>query len=156
MTVFEGALSGAGLRFGIVVSRFNDVVSERLLSGARDAFRRHAVPDEAVDVVRVPGSFEIPVTVKRLACSGSYDALVCLGAVIRGDTAHFEYVAGHAASGIARVALETGIPIIFGVVTTENLEQAIERAGGKAGNKGYEAALSAIEMANVLKQLPAG
>ena len=151
---FEGTLLGSGLRFGIVVSRFNEFITRRLLEGALDGLRRHGVEEDAVDVAWVPGSLEIPVVARRLAQSGQYDAVICLGAVIRGATAHFDYVAGGAANGIASVALETGVPVIFGVITTDTIEQAIERAGTKAGNKGYDAALSAIEMANLMRTLP--
>ncbi len=151
---FEGTLLGSGLRFGIVVSRFNEFITQRLLEGALDGLRRHGVEEDAVDVAWVPGSLEIPVVARRLAQSGQYDAVICLGAVIRGATAHFDYVAGGAANGIASVALETGVPVIFGVITTDTIEQAIERAGTKAGNKGYDAALSAIEMANLMRTLP--
>ncbi len=151
---FEGTLVGSGLRFGIVVSRFNEFITRRLLEGALDGLRRHGVEEDAVDVAWVPGSLEIPVVARRLAQSGQYDAVICLGAVIRGATAHFDYVAGGAANGIASVALETGVPVIFGVITTDTIEQAIERAGTKAGNKGYDAALSAIEMANLMRTLP--
>jgi 6,7-dimethyl-8-ribityllumazine synthase len=154
VTTYEGALDGRDLRFAIVVARFNDLISQRLLTGALDALRRHSVPDESVDVIWVPGSFELPATARRLACSRRYDALICLGAVIRGATAHFDYVAGQAAAGIAAVGRETGVPAIFGVLTTDTIEQAIERAGTKAGNKGYDAAVSAIEMANLFKLLP--
>jgi 6,7-dimethyl-8-ribityllumazine synthase len=150
---FEGKLGGADLRVAIVVARFNDFISERLLSGARDGLRLNAVPDEAVDVFWVPGCFEIPSVAKRLASSGRYDALVCLGAVIRGATAHFEYVAGEAAAGIARVSYDTGVPATFGVLTTETVEQAVERAGTESGNKGYEAAVSALEMANLRRDI---
>lgn len=154
MTVYEGNLSGADLRIAVVVARFNELIGGRLLAGAQNALRRHGVADEAVDVVWVPGSFEIPPVARRLACSGRYDAVVCLGAVIRGATAHFEYVAGQAAAGVAAVSWETGVPTVFGVLTTDTIEQAIERAGTKAGNKGYDAAVAAIEMANLLRQLP--
>ena len=154
MTVYEGNLSGADLRIAIVVARFNELIGERLLAGAQNALRRHGVADEAIDVVWVPGSFEIPPIARRLACSRRYDAVVCLGAVIRGATAHFEHVAGQAAGGIAAVARETGVPTIFGVLTTDTIEQAIERAGTKSGNKGYDAAVAAIEMANLVRQLP--
>jgi 6,7-dimethyl-8-ribityllumazine synthase len=150
---YEGDLSGAGLRFAIVVARFNDFITERLLDGARDALRRHGVRDEDVDVAWVPGSMEIPVVAKRLAERGEHDAIICLGAVIRGATAHFDYVAGNAASGIASVALSTGVPCIFGVLTTDTVEQAIERAGTKAGNKGYDAAVAAIEMGSLMRKL---
>lgn len=154
MTTYEGNLSGADLRVAIVVARFNDLIGERLLSGALDGLRRHGVAEEATDVVWVPGSFEIPTVARRFACSGKYDAVICLGAVIRGATAHFDLVAGQAAAGIAAVGRETGVPTIFGVLTTDTIEQALERAGTKAGNKGYDAALAAIEMANLLRSLP--
>lgn len=154
--VFEGVLKGDGLRFGIVVSRFNEFIGSKLLSGARDCLSRHGVADADVDVAWVPGAMEIPIIAKRLANSGRYDAVICLGAVIRGSTAHFEYVAGEVAKGVALVQLESGIPVIFGVLTTENIEQAVERAGTKSGNKGWDAALSAVEMANLVKGLDAG
>ena len=154
MTVHEGELSGRGRRFAVVVARFNDVVTSRLLEGALAALRRHGVPDDDVDVAWTPGAFEIPLVAKRLAESGGFDAVIALGAVVRGETAHFDYVAGEAASGIQRVALETGVPCTFGVLTTETLEQALERAGGKHGNKGWEAATSALEMAGLLDVLP--
>ena len=149
----EGNLSAEGRSFGIVASRFNDFVVKALLEGAIEAIRRHGGVAEAVDVVWVPGSYEIPVVARELALSGRYDALICLGAVIRGATAHFDYVAGGAAGGISNVALETGVPVIFGVITTESIEQAIERAGTKMGNKGFEAAVSAMEMADVMAKL---
>lgn len=154
MTTYEGKVTGRGLRIGLVVARFNGTISERLLSGALDGLRRHDVADESIDVAWVPGAFELPLVAKRMASSGAYDAVVCLGAVIRGATPHFDYVAGHAASGIAAAGLEVGIPIIFGVLTTETVEQAIERSGTKAGNKGYDAVVAGIEMANLLRQLP--
>ncbi|CAN5773684.1 6,7-dimethyl-8-ribityllumazine synthase [soil metagenome] len=153
MTVYEGMLTGRGLRFGVVVGRFNEFVSGKLLEGARDALVRHEVADDDIDVAWVPGSFEIPLAAKHLAGSGRYDAVICLGAVIRGATAHFDYVAAEVSKGVASVGLETGVPVIFGVLTTDTIEQAIERAGTKAGNKGFEAAVSAIEMANLLKNL---
>jgi 6,7-dimethyl-8-ribityllumazine synthase len=149
----EGNLSAEGKTFGIVASRFNDFVVKALLDGALDAIRRHGGDPGAVDVAWVPGSYEIPVAARAMALSGRYDAVVCLGAVIRGATAHFDYVAGGAAGGISSVALETGIPVIFGVITTETIEQAIERAGTKAGNKGFEAAASAIEMADLMRKI---
>jgi 6,7-dimethyl-8-ribityllumazine synthase len=152
----EGSLSAEGRTFAIVASRFNDFVVKALLEGALDAIRRHGGDTGAVDVAWVPGSYEIPVAAREMATSGRYDAVVCLGAVIRGATAHFDYVAGSAASGMSSVALETGIPIIFGVITTETIEQAIERAGTKMGNKGFEAAASAIEMANLMSKLREG
>ena len=149
----EGSLSAEDRSFGIVASRFNDFVVKALLEGAIEAIRRHGGDAGAVDVVWVPGSYEIPLVARELALSGRYDALICLGAVIRGATAHFEYVAGGAAGGISNVALETGVPVIFGVITTESIEQAIERAGTKMGNKGFEAAVSAMEMADVMAKL---
>jgi 6,7-dimethyl-8-ribityllumazine synthase len=151
--VIEGRLWGEGLRVGIVVSRFNGFITDRLLEGAIDGLIRHGVRDEDIDVWRVPGAFEIPITTKRLATLDRYHTIICLGAVIRGATPHFDYVAGQVSSGIASVALATGVPCIFGILTTETVEQAIERAGTKMGNKGWEAALSAVEMANVLAQL---
>jgi 6,7-dimethyl-8-ribityllumazine synthase len=154
MRTFEGTLGGSGLRIGIVVARFNDFISERLLNGALDTLRRHGVDDEAVDIAWVPGCFEIPLLAKRMAASGRYDALICLGAVIRGSTPHFDYVAGSAASGVAQVGMETGVPASFGILTTDNIDQAIERAGTKAGNKGSDAALTAIEMATLLRDMP--
>lgn len=149
----RGELDGEGLRIGIVVARFNDFITSRLLEGARAALARHRVRDEDVTVVSVPGSFEIPLMAKKLAESGRYDAVVCLGAVIRGETDHYEYVAGEAAKGIANAAFTTGVPVIFGVLTTDTLEQAINRAGGKQGNNGYSAAVAAIEMANLVRSL---
>ena len=150
---FEGNLVGEGLRFAIVVARFNEFITSRLLAGAMDALIRHGVQEQDIDVAWVPGSFEIPVVAKRLARSARYDAVLCLGAVIRGATPHFDYVAAEAAKGIAAAALETEVPVIFGVLTTDTIEQAIERAGTKAGNKGYDAALTAIEMANLLRAI---
>jgi 6,7-dimethyl-8-ribityllumazine synthase len=152
----EGNLSAEGRSFGIVASRFNDFVVKALLEGAIEAFRRHGGDAGAVDVVWVPGSYEIPVVARQLALSGRYDAIVCLGAVIRGATAHFDYVAGGVSGGISSVALETGMPVIFGVITTETIEQAIERAGTKMGNKGFEAAVSAMEMADLMSKLQSG
>jgi 6,7-dimethyl-8-ribityllumazine synthase len=149
----EGNLSAAGRSFGIVASRFNNFIVRRLVDGALDAICRHGGDLGSVDVVWVPGSYELPLAAKRLAQSGRYDAVVCLGAVIRGATAHFDYVAGGATSGIASVGLETDLPVIFGVITTETIEQAIERAGTKLGNKGFEAAVSAIEMADLMPRL---
>jgi 6,7-dimethyl-8-ribityllumazine synthase len=150
---FEGNLVGEGLRFAIVVARFNEFITSRLLAGAMDGLIRHGVREQDIDVAWVPGSFEIPVVAKRLARSARYDAVLCLGAVIRGATPHFDYVAAEAAKGIAAAALETEVPVIFGVLTTDTIEQAIERAGTKAGNKGYDAALTAIEMANLLRAI---
>jgi 6,7-dimethyl-8-ribityllumazine synthase len=153
MVEITGRLDGSGLRFAVVCGRFNDLITERLLAGARDGLRRHGVDDEAVTVVWVPGSFEIPLAAQTAAESGRFDAVVCLGAVIRGATGHYDHVAGQCASGIAAAALRTGVPVIFGVLTTDTIEQAIERAGTKAGNKGYEAAVSAIDTVRVLEQL---
>jgi 6,7-dimethyl-8-ribityllumazine synthase len=149
----EGNLTAEGRSFGIVASRFNDFVVKALLEGAVEAVRRHGGDAGAVDVAWVPGSYEIPLVARELALSGRYDAVICLGAVIRGATAHFDYVAGGAAGGISDVALQTGVPVIFGVITTESIEQAIERAGTKMGNKGFEAAVSAMEMADLMVKL---
>ena len=151
--VLEGQLSAEGFKFGIIVSRFNDFISSRLVEGAMDALLRHGATEEQVSVIRVPGAFEIPLTAKKLAESGRYDAVICLGAVIRGSTPHFDYVAAEVSKGIASVALESRIPVTFGVLTTDNLEQAIERAGSKSGNKGYDGAMAAIEMVNLFKEL---
>ena len=152
----EGALSAAGKTFGIVASRFNDFIVKALLEGSLDALRRHGGDAGSVDVVWVPGSYEIPLAAVEMAKTDRYDAIICLGAVIRGSTAHFDYVAGGAANGISAVALQTGVPTIFGVITTETIEQAIERAGTKMGNKGFEAAVSAIEMADLLPRIKGG
>jgi 6,7-dimethyl-8-ribityllumazine synthase len=149
----EGDLTAAGRSFGVVASRFNDFIVRPLLDGALDAIKRHGGDLALVDVVWVPGSYEVPLAAKRLALSGQYDAVVCLGAVIRGATAHFDYVAGGVASGVSAVALEVNLPVIFGVITTDTIEQAIERAGTKAGNKGFEAAATAIEMASLLDRI---
>ncbi len=149
--VIEGTLTAKGVKFGIVVSRFNDFINKRLLDGALDALSRHGAEDENISIVKVPGSFEIPLMAKKLADSGKYDAIICLGAVIRGATPHFEYISAEVTKGIAKVTLDSGIPVSFGILTTDNIEQAIERAGSKLGNKGWDAALSAIEMVNVLK-----
>jgi 6,7-dimethyl-8-ribityllumazine synthase len=149
----EGDLTAAGRRFGIVASRFNDFIVRPLLDGALDAIKRHGGNLSSVDVVWVPGSYEIPLAARGLALSGRYDAVICLGAVIRGATAHFDYVAGGVASGISTVALEADLPVVFGVITTETIEQAIERAGTKAGNKGFEAAATAIEMASLMERI---
>jgi 6,7-dimethyl-8-ribityllumazine synthase len=153
-TVYEGAMAPPAGRFVLVAARFNHFVVERLVNGALDALKRHAVADEAIDLVWVPGSFEIPLVAQRLAGSGNYAAVICLGAVIRGDTGHYDHVAGGAASGVAKAALATGVPVIFGILTCETVEQAINRAGAKSGNKGFEAALAAIEMVNLLATLP--
>ena len=151
--VIEGKLLAQGLKFGIVLSRFNDFMGQKLLEGALDALKRHGVLDEDIEIVRVPGAFEIPITVKKMAKSGRYDALIALAVIIRGATPHFDYVAAEATKGIAQVQLETGVPIGFGVITADTIEQAIERSGSKAGNKGWQAAMAAIEMANVLRQI---
>ena len=150
-----GKLTAEGLKTALVVSRFNDFITERLLVGAVDALVRHGASKDDIDVVRVPGSFEVPLAAQKLAESGRYDAVVCLGAVVRGQTPHFEYIAAEVAKGVAQVAMKTGVPTIFGVITSDTLEQAIERAGTKAGNKGADAAMSAIEMANLFKVLSA-
>jgi 6,7-dimethyl-8-ribityllumazine synthase len=149
----EGELTVSDARFGIVVGRFNGFIAEPLLAGALDTLRRLGVPDEAVTVVRVPGAFEIPLVADKMAASGNYDAVVTLGAVIRGSTPHFDYVAGECAKGVSAAGLRHGLPVIFGVLTTDTIEQAIERAGTKAGNKGAEAAMTAVEMINVLRNL---
>ncbi len=151
--VYEGKISGEGKKIGVIVSRFNDFISDRLLSGALDALARHGTHDEDIDIVKVPGSFEIPLMAKKMAQRRKYDAIVCLGAVIRGSTPHFEYVSAEVSKGIALVSLESGVPVIFGVITTDTLEQAIERAGSKSGNKGWTAAVAAMEMASVVKSL---
>jgi 6,7-dimethyl-8-ribityllumazine synthase len=153
--VTEGDLIVRDLRFALVVSRFNDFVVEPLVRGAVDALKRHGAPEKQIEIVRVPGAFDIPVVARKLAQSRRYEALVALGAVIRGQTPHFDYVAGECASGLARIALESGVPIGFGVLTTDTIEQAVDRAGGKAGNKGADAALAALEMANLLRRLDA-
>lgn len=153
--VVEGKLTASRLRFGIVVSRFNSFIGERLLAGALDGLERSGCAPESIDVVRVPGSREAPLVARELGRSGRYDAVICLGAVIRGETSHYDYVAQEASKGVAQAAMETGVPAIFGILTCDTLEQAIDRAGAKSGNKGFEAALSAIEMANLMKQLRA-
>jgi 6,7-dimethyl-8-ribityllumazine synthase len=149
----EGKISAEGYRFGLVVSRFNDFISSKLVEGAVDALKRHGATEEQLLLVKVPGAFEIPLAAKKLAQSGKVDAVICLGAVIRGSTPHFEYVAAEVSKGIAVVALDTNVPVAFGVLTTDNLEQAIERAGTKSGNKGWDAAVAAMEMVNLFKQL---
>lgn len=153
--VFEGNLVSTGLKFGIVTGRFNEFISGKLLSGALDALKRHGAQEDDVDIAWVPGAFEIPFAAMKMAESGKYDAVITLGAVIRGSTPHFDYVCNEAAKGIAAISLKTGVPTIFGVLTTDSIEQAIERAGTKAGNKGWDAAVSAIEMANLARQLKA-
>jgi 6,7-dimethyl-8-ribityllumazine synthase len=153
-SVIEGTFAPPPGRFALVAARFNQVVVDPLVAGAVDALQRHGVAESAIDIVRVPGSFEIPLVAQRLAGSRKYAAVICLGAVIRGETDHYDHVAAAAASGVAQAALATGVPVIFGILTCDTLEQAVNRAGGKAGNKGFEAALTAIEMVNLLKQLP--
>jgi len=153
MKVIEGELQAKGLRVGIVVSRFNDFITSKLLDGALDALLRHGAAEAAIDVVKVPGSFEIPLVAKKMAEKGAYDSIICLGAVIRGATPHFEYVAAEVSKGVAAASHETGVPMAFGVITADTIEQAVERAGTKSGNKGWDAALTAIEMAQVLRKL---
>ncbi len=152
-TTYEGTLAPPPGRFVLVAARFNSAIVDNLVAGALDALKRHGVADDAIDLVKVPGSFEIPFVAQRLAASKKYAAVICLGAVIRGDTGHYDLVAGEAAGGVARAALATGVPVIFGVLTCDTLEQALNRAGAKAGNKGADAALTAIEMVNLLRQL---
>ena len=152
-TIYEGNLNAEGLRFGIVSSRFNDFIGEKLIKGALDALIRHGADEKDISIFKVPGSFEIPLIAKKLAKTGNYDAVICLGAVIRGATPHFEYISAEVSKGIALTTLETEIPISFGILTTDNIEQAIERAGSKAGNKGWDAAISAIEMANLIRKI---
>jgi 6,7-dimethyl-8-ribityllumazine synthase len=152
-TLIEGTYAAPPGRFALVAARFNGTIVEGLITGSLDGLRRHGVSDDAIDLVRVPGSFEIPFVAQKLAASGRYVAVICLGAVIRGDTGHYDHVAGEAAGGVARAALATGVPVIFGILTCETLEQAIDRAGGKSGNKGFDAAMTAIEMANLMRML---
>lgn len=151
--IIQGELSGKGLKIGIVAARFNDFITSRLVEGALDGLQRHGVADNDIDILKVPGAYEIPLAAKMLARSKKYNVIICLGAVIRGGTPHFEYVSAEVSKGVASVSMETGLPVIFGVLTTDTIEQAIERAGAKSGNKGWDAALSAIEMANVMKQM---
>ncbi len=153
MKIVEGVLKGEGLKMGVVVSRFNSFITERLLTGAVDALTRHGVKKRDIVVYRVPGSFEIPLVAKKLASSGLYDSLVCLGALVRGQTPHFDFISSEVTKGLAQVSMESGTPVSFGVITADTTEQAIERAGTKMGNKGFEAAVSAIEMANLLKNI---
>lgn len=153
MNTLEGKLVAQGMKIGIVASRFNEFITGKLLSGAMDGLTRHGVADCDITVAWVPGAFEIPLIAEKLAKSGSYDAIICLGAVIRGATSHYDYVCNEVSKGIAQVSLQSGIPVLFGILTTENIEQAIERAGTKSGNKGYDCALSAIEMVNLIKQI---
>lgn len=155
MKVYEGQLVAEGLKIGIVAARFNEFIVSKLLDGALDALRRHNVEEGNIEVAWVPGAFEIPLAARKLAESGKYDAVICLGAVIRGSTSHYDYVCSEVSKGIANVGLQSGVPVMFGVLTTENIEQAVERAGTKAGNKGFDSALGAIEMANLLAQLGA-
>lgn len=150
---YEGVLDAKGLKFAVVLSRFNSFIGEKLLEGAIDAIRRHGGDENSIDIVRVPGAFEIPLAAKKMAAKKGVDAVICLGAVIRGGTPHFDYVASEVSKGVATVSLDSGLPVSFGVITTDNLEQAIERSGSKAGNKGFDAAVSAIEMSNLLKTI---
>ncbi|HJM36931.1 MAG: 6,7-dimethyl-8-ribityllumazine synthase [Dehalococcoidales bacterium] len=154
--LYEGTLLGKGLKFGVVVSRFNEFITKRLLEGAEDALQRHGVNKDDIDIIRVPGSFEIPLVTKKLAETKTYNAIICLGTVIRGATPHFEYLAAEVSKGIARISLDSGLPVSFGIITADTLEQAIERAGAKEGNKGFTTAVDAIEMANLLKELGKG
>ncbi|MDY3971580.1 MAG: 6,7-dimethyl-8-ribityllumazine synthase [Clostridia bacterium] len=153
MKVIEGVYSGEGLKIGIIASRFNEFITSKLVSGAEDCLKRHGVADDDMSVAWVPGAFEIPVIAKRMASSGKYDAVICVGAVIRGATSHYDYVCSEVSKGIAAVSLETGIPVLFGILTTDTIEQAIERAGTKAGNKGTDCAMSALEMVNLIKNI---
>ena len=151
--IIEGNITAEGFRFAIVASRFNEFITSKLLEGALDMLRRHGAAEDAVDVAWVPGAFEIPLAAKKLAACGKYDAVICVGAVIRGATSHYDYVCSEVSKGVAQAGLSTGVPVIFGVVTTENIEQAVERAGTKAGNKGADGAMAAMEMANLLKKI---
>lgn len=153
MKVIEGKLNAKDLKFGIVVGRFNEFISSKLLGGAVDALKRHGADDQTIDIAWSPGSFEIPLIAKKMAKSAKYDAVICLGAVIRGATPHFDYVAAEVSKGIANVMLDAEVPVVFGILTTDSIEQAIERAGTKSGNKGFDAAVTAIEMANLMKEL---
>lgn len=153
MRIIEGQLTGQGKRFALIVSRFNSFISEQLLQGANDCLRRHGVAEKDIDVYRVPGSYEIPITAAKAAASKRYEAVLCLGALIRGETPHFDHIAGFVSKAIGEISLASGVPVIFGIITADNLEQAIERAGTKAGNKGWDAALAGIEMANLLPQV---
>ncbi len=153
MKIYEGKLVSQDKKYGIIVGRFNEFIGGKLLSGAIDGLKRHGVEEDAIEVAWVPGAFEIPLVAKKMAKSGKYDAVICLGAVIRGSTPHFDYVSNEVTKGVAHVSIETEIPVIFGVLTTDSIEQAIERAGTKAGNKGFEAAMTAVEMVNLLQEL---
>ena len=154
--LFEGMLLGKGLKFGLVISRFNEFITRKLLEGAQDALLRHGVNEEDIEIAWVPGTFEIPLIARKLALTKRYDAVICLAAVIRGDTPHFEYIAAEVTRSIGKVGLDTGLPVIYGVITADTLEQAVERAGTKAGNRGFQAAVSAIEMANLVKSIDSG
>jgi 6,7-dimethyl-8-ribityllumazine synthase len=151
--IIEGSLQSSGLKFAIIIARFNDFVANHLLDGAKDALRRTGSAEKDVKIIRVPGSFEIPVVASRLAGSGEYDAIICLGAILRGETPHFDYIAAEAAKGIAHVTLQTGVPVAFGIITADTMDQAMDRAGAKSGNKGFDAAMTAIEMASLFKKL---
>jgi len=153
MKIIEGELKAKGLKFGIVISRFNDFITSKLLDGAVDALLRHGAEEDDIDIFKVPGSFEIPMVAKKVALKGTYNAIICLGTVIRGATPHFEYIAAEVSKGIASASMETGLPIAFGIITSDTIEQAVERAGTKSGNKGWDAAITAIEMAQLLKKL---
>ncbi|EPY2272493.1 6,7-dimethyl-8-ribityllumazine synthase [Clostridium sporogenes] len=153
MKIYEGKLTAEGLKVGIIVSRFNEFITSKLLAGSIDCLKRHGAKEDNIEICWVPGAFEIPVIAKKMASKGKYDAVICLGAVIRGATPHFDYVSSEVSKGVAHVSLDKEVPVIFGVLTTDTIEQAIERAGTKAGNKGYDAAMSAIEMANIMKVL---
>jgi 6,7-dimethyl-8-ribityllumazine synthase len=153
MKIVEGELQAKGLKFGIIMSRFNDFITSKLLDGAKDALLRHGAKDEDIDIIKVPGSFEIPMVARKLALKGVYNAVICLGTVIRGATPHFEYISAEVSKGVASASMESGVPIAFGVITCDTIEQAVERAGTKSGNKGWDAAITAIEMAQLLKKL---
>jgi 6,7-dimethyl-8-ribityllumazine synthase len=153
MKIVEGELQAKGLKFGIIMSRFNDFITSKLLDGAKDALLRHGAKDEDIDIIKVPGSFEIPMVARKLALKGIYNAVICLGTVIRGATPHFEYISAEVSKGVASASMESGVPIAFGVITCDTIEQAVERAGTKSGNKGWDAAITAIEMAQLLKKL---
>jgi len=153
MKIIEGELQAKGLKFGIVISRFNDFITGKLLDGAMDALSRHGAREDDIDIVKVPGSFEIPMVAKKMALKGAYNAIICLGTIIRGATPHFEYIAAEVSKGIASASMETGVPVAFGIITSDTIEQAVERAGTKSGNKGWDAAITAIEMAQLLKKL---
>jgi 6,7-dimethyl-8-ribityllumazine synthase len=153
MKIFEGELQAKGLKFCVIVSRFNDFITSKLLDSARDALLRHGAKEDDIDVIKVPGSFEIPMVAKKMALKGTYNAIICLGTIIRGATSHFEYIAAEVSKGIASVSIETGVPVAFGVITSDTIEQAIERAGTKSGNKGWDAAITAIEMVQLLKKI---